>query len=227
MHTELIDTWGGQRKALLYMKWAVANLDGIGSVLDIGAGDGKAADALLAGTGYSGIDIGADIYGRNPRVKYIEDDAALRASIAESPPVDLVIWLDVLEHTADFTGLFKAGAARSRKHLFVSLPNEMNVDCRVRFLFGQPVPAHGLDLLNAKPGHKHQWLITYERAREVLVREAGALGFTLTHEVFIRELPRTGWKRLLVRLVEAPLPLNVKGHGMAFVFTRTAGNARD
>src|SRR6185369_10092479 len=137
-----------------------------------------------------------------------------------SPTVDLVTLFDVLEHTADFTGLFKNGAARCGKYLFVSLPNEMNLDCRIRFLFGQPISAHGLDLLTAKPGHKHQWLITYPQAREVLSREARSQGFELTHEVFIRELPRVGWKRMLMRLAEAPLPQTLTGHGIAFVFSR-------
>ncbi len=224
MHSELIDTWGGQRKALVYTKWAVEHLAGFKSVLDIGAGDGKAAEALPEGIEYSGIDIGADIYGRTSRVKYIENYDALRRGIAASPPADLVSLFDVLEHTADFTSLFKDGAARCRKYLFVSLPNEMNVDCRLRFLFGGPIPAHGLDLLAAKPGHKHQWLITYDRAKEVLVSEASLLGFELTHEVFVRDLPRTGWKRLLVRLLEAPMSSSLTGHGIAFVFTRSSGN---
>lgn len=225
MHIDLSDTWGGRREAFLYIKSAVESQKGIGSVLDIGAGDGKAEDAMPEGVAYGGIDIGADIYGRNPRVRYIENYAALRANIVASPPVDLVTLFDVLEHTADLTGLFKDGAGRCSKYLFVSLPNEMNLECRVRFLFGQPVSAHGLDLLAAKPGHKHQWMITYEQAKEVLVRKAASLGFELSHEVFIRELPRTGWKRLLVRLLQAALPVRLTGHGMAFVFARSRRQA--
>ena len=96
----------------------------------------------------------------------------------------------------------------------------MNLEWRVRFLFGKPVPAHSLCMINAKPGHKHQWLITYHEARAVLTKTASDLAFVLTHEVFIRNLPKTPWKRILVRLLSLPFPDQVVSHGLGFVFCK-------
>lgn len=216
--TVLIDTWSNTRKAMLYMEWAVHNLEPLATVLDIGAGDGIAADALPPHVAYSGVDIGADIYTRTDRVTYIEDYRTLRTVIAGHPSADLVTIFDVLEHTADFTTLFRDGISCSQQHVFVSLPNEMNIEARIRFLLGQQTLAHGLDLLHAQPGHKHQWLISFPSARDVLNREAEMMGFAPTHQVFIRNLPRKRWKRWLVRALERPLPVTLKAHGIGFVF---------
>src|SRR5436305_15100731 len=114
----IIDTWGQTRKALLYMGWAVENLGPIDSVLDIGSGDGIAANALPAGITYSGIDIGADIYARAGHVNYIENFDELRSEVAAHPSADLVTIFDVLEHTTDFTTLFRDGANSARRYIF-------------------------------------------------------------------------------------------------------------
>ncbi len=157
------------------------------------------------------------------RVTYIEDLVALRTAIKEHPVVDVVTIFDVLEHTADFTTLFQDGADRAQHYVFVSLPNEMNIEARVRFLLGKQTFAHGLDLLDASPGHKHQWLISFAAARNVLNREADRLGFVPTHQVFVRTLPRTLWKRWLVRALEVPLPHSLTAHGLGFVFSKKSG----
>jgi len=75
-----IDVTHNPRKAKIYMNWAITHLDGILSVIDVGAGDGAAGDVLPRATDYSGIDIGADIYERTGRVKYIENFSELRGT---------------------------------------------------------------------------------------------------------------------------------------------------
>jgi len=215
-----IDVTHNPRKAKIYMNWAITHLDGILSVIDVGAGDGAAGDVLPRATDYSGIDIGADIYERTGRVKYIENLSELRAELSAHKAADLVALFDVLEHTDDFVTLLIDGLKKSSKFVFVSLPNEMNLEWRVRFLFGKPVPAHSLCMLNAKPGHKHQWLITYHEAKALLIKTASDLGFVLTHEVFIRNLPKTPWKRTVVRLLSLPFLDEMVSHGLGFVFCK-------
>jgi len=215
-----IDVTHNPRKAKIYMNWGIKHLDGILSVIDVGAGDGAAADVLPQGTDYSGIDIGADIYEKTGRVKYIEDFPDLRAELSALKTADLVTLFDVLEHTDDFVTLFRDGLNKSSKFVFVSLPNEMNLELRVRFLFGKPVSAHGLEMIDAKLGHKHQWLITYDEAKAVLTKTASDLGFVLAHEVFIRNLPKTAWKRIMVRLLSLPFPDEIISHGLGFVFCK-------
>ena len=60
-----IDVTHNPRKAKIYMNWAIKHLDGILSVIDVGAGDGAAADVLPQGTDYLALDIGANIYAGN------------------------------------------------------------------------------------------------------------------------------------------------------------------
>ena len=96
---------------------------------------------------------------------------------------DLLTLFDVLEHTDDFVTLLVDAFKKSSKFVFVSLPNEMNLECRVRFLFGKPISAHGLCMIDSKLGHKHQWLISYHEAKAILTKTASDLGFVLAHEI--------------------------------------------
>lgn len=221
-----IDVTHNPRKAKIYMEWALKHLGNIRSVIDIGAGDGVAAEVLPCFTHYTGMDIGADIYARTKRVNYIKDIFKLCAKLNALKPADLVVLFDVLEHTNQFMDLLTDGFRKSSNFLFVSLPNEMNLERRVRFLFGQPVPAHGLCMLTANPGHKHQWLISYREAKTVLLKTASNAGFALTHEVFIRNLPKNPLKRFIVRLLSHPFPDDLVSHGLGFVFKKSNGTKK-
>lgn len=210
------------RKALALGHWLASLVPDLDSLLDVGAGDGKLAEAFPSEFSYRGLDIGADIYSRTQRVRYIEDFPALRRAISEGAPPDAVSIFDVLEHTDDFVSLFRDATAVARRFVFVSLPNEMNLECRIRFLFGQPIAAHGLNMLPGKPGHKHQWLITFEESQAVLAKEADRAGFRLTHVVFTRKISSKPISAAVYSPLFQVLPPELVAHGFAFLFKRVS-----
>ena len=72
--------------------------------------------------------------------------------------------MDVLEHTDTFLKLFKIALNKSKKYVLVGLPNEDYLISRIKFLLGKGLLTHGLEMINTKPGHKHQWFIQYKVA---------------------------------------------------------------
>ena len=76
--------------------------------------------------------------------------------------------MDVLEHTDTFLKLFYLALKKSNKYVLVGLPNEDYIMSRLRFIFGKGIMTHGLEMINTKPGHKHQWFIQYKTAYPLL-----------------------------------------------------------
>ena len=72
------------------------------NILDIGCGDGIVSEYLVQGCKYQGLDItDACIYEQkhdNPNVQYI-DSAAIPQLMRREGPWDVVLLLDVIEHT--------------------------------------------------------------------------------------------------------------------------------
>ena len=85
---------------------------------------------------------------------------------------DCVVLFEVLEHTDTFLKLFLIALKKSKKYVLVSLPNEDYLQSRIRFVFGKGLLTHGLDMINAKPGHKHNWFIQYKEASILLKKTA-------------------------------------------------------
>ena len=50
---------------------------------------------------------------------------------------DMILLLDVLEHTRDFTGLFEQAMESAKHYVVVSLPNELFLLDRLRMLAGR------------------------------------------------------------------------------------------
>jgi 2-polyprenyl-3-methyl-5-hydroxy-6-metoxy-1,4-benzoquinol methylase len=147
-----------RRKALEYTAWLLRTAPDIHSVTDIGCADGVVATGLPSGMAYSGFDIGADIYARttDPRICYVENFEGLKAAIRASGVKDVVLAYDVLEHTDDFTSLFELALEKSRKYVFVALPNEQNIRVILGMLRGELPGAHGVAMVKMKKGHRHQ-----------------------------------------------------------------------
>ena len=83
-------------------------------------------------------------------------------------PWDMVLLLDVIEHTRTFTHLFELALAK--KNVVVSLPNELFILDRLRMLAGQELNAHSLDRLNDPEGFKISTLSTLIKQRPSLTR---------------------------------------------------------
>lgn len=201
------------------------HLSQVQSVLDIGCGDGVVGTLLPADWRYRGIDLSnAAIYEQNAsdeRILYSSPDQ-IEAVLASSEPADVVLMLDVLEHTRRFCDLFERAIPLARRYLIVSLPNELFLLDRLRLLAGKEHPAHSLDLIDLPEGFKHQYLINIAKARQILSGVASRHGFSLVEE----------WQRPLVakkRLAQPGLWLlrqlssaQLWSMGSVFVFERQA-----
>jgi len=174
---------------------------------------------------YRGIDLSnAAIYEQNAsdeRILYSSPDQ-VEAVLAGSEQADVVLMLDVLEHTRRFYDLFERAIHLARRYLIVSLPNELFLLDRLRLLAGKEHPAHSLDLIDLPEGFKHQYLINIAKARQILSGVASTQDFGLVQE----------WQRPLVaknRLVQPGLWLlrqlssaQLWSMGSVFVFERQA-----
>ena len=98
-------------------------------------------------------------------------------------PWDMVLLLDVIEHTRTFTQLFELALKKSKKNVVVSLPNELFILDRLRMLAGQELNAHSLDSLNDPEGFKHQYIINIRKAKAILNKVAERNDFELCSEV--------------------------------------------
>jgi SAM-dependent methyltransferase len=147
-----------------------------GRVLDMGCRSGALKTVLEAHRGinvrYTGMDllypaqIVADL---NQNVPFVE-----RA-------FDVVVALDVLEHTDDLHGAFDELCRIAKKYVVLTLPNGYELKGRIKFLFGFPVSGkYGLPV--ESPGDRHRWLFSFTEARD-FVRVRGARnGFSVRKE---------------------------------------------
>ncbi len=99
----------------------------MGSLLDIGCGDGIVGDTIDQNIRYRGLDLSeACLYEQNPdnpNILYV-DPKKLFEILEQQEQHDVVLLLDVIEHTAGFTDLFEAAIQKTKTHIVVSLPNE-------------------------------------------------------------------------------------------------------
>jgi SAM-dependent methyltransferase len=193
------------------------------SVLDIGCGDGVVGRWLPQGTTYRGLDLAdACIYDQshdNPAIRYV-DPAQLNEVVRSEGLFDTVLVLDVLEHTRRFTPLFELALGQARRTVVVSLPNELFLLDRLRYLGGKEVPAHSLDQLDRPEGFKHQFIINIAKARALLEQVARPAGFDLVEEV---QRPLVAKRRLLQPLLAGLRTVSsaqLWSMGSVFVFVR-------
>ena len=133
---------------------------------------------------------------------------------------ECVALMDVLEHTDTFLKLFKIALDKSSKYVIVGLPNEDYLISRFRFLFGGGILTHGLDMINKKPGHKHQWFIQYKVAKTLLDNFARKKNYSLKAHMFYINLPSNFIKRIIYRFLILFFPLRVKMNNFCLVFEK-------
>jgi len=199
----------------------------VGSVLDIGCGDGVVSHHLPRETDYLGLDINeACIYEQkhdNPKVRYVQANA-IPVLMAEKGPWDMVLLFDVLEHTRDFTQLFELALKSCNQYVIVSLPNELFFMDRARMLLGQELNAHSLDLLGQPEGFKHQYIINIAKARTVLSNKANNFGYQLREEVVRPLKPKNKLLAPLPKLLAKLTDEQLWSQGSIFIFQKQRSN---
>ena len=83
----------------------------------------------------------------------------------------------------------------------VALPNEDNFLSRIRFLQGKGILTHGLDMIDKKPGHKHQWFIQFNAASQLLKKNAKNYKFNLLNTMYFIQHPKNYLKRIVYKFL--------------------------
>jgi len=92
---------------------------------------------------------------------------------------DLVVALDILEHTDNIYKAFSELCRVSRKYVLITLPNAYEVSTRIKFLMGRPISGkYGLPV--EPPDDRHRWLFSLREA-QIFTRALGERhGFEVT-----------------------------------------------
>lgn len=146
-----------------------------GRVLDIGCRSGHLKDALW-NSGKRVEYCGLDIY---PPADVIADlEKGLPFNDKE---FDVVVALDVLEHTDDIYKAFDETCRVSRKFIVITLPNAYELKARIKFLLGLPLSGkYGLP--PEPPADRHRWLFSFVEAKRFVQDRAKRVGFIVKDE---------------------------------------------
>jgi len=148
-----------------------------GQVLDVGCRSGAFGTVLRERrcTGdltYCGLDL------RHPADVIADLDQGLPF---QAETHDVVVALDVLEHTNDLHRAFMELCRVSRKFVVITLPNAYELRGRLKFLVGRPFSGkYGLPV--EPPEDRHRWVFSFEEAMAFVWAMAEKAGFEVVVE---------------------------------------------
>ncbi len=109
----------------------------------------------------------------NSKVRYFGLDLFAPADIVgnlekglcfQNESFDIVVALDILEHTDNIYKAFSELCRVSRKYVLITLPNAYDVRTRIKFLMGGPISGkYGLPV--EPPNDRHRWLFSLREAQ--------------------------------------------------------------
>lgn len=179
---------------------------GCRTVLDVGCRDGILKSYLPDTIHYAGVDLV-----EGPQVDYVcnlEDGLPFN-----NESYDVVMALDVLEHTEDIWGAYAELVRVSKKAVVIILPNIYHWSLRLQYLFGIEFGKYVLSPFPIED--RHRWLTSYNSALEFANQMASNHGLTLsTRDLY-------GARRYVpFDLVLSKLSKNLSVWSVAFVFTK-------
>lgn len=195
----------------------------IQSCLDIGCGNGNLLKLMNKKSLYLGLDSNAGIYKKkkNKKIKYFDNGKQVDEFLNKlNKKFEIVTLMDVLEHTDTFVDLFKKSLKKSSKFVMVGLPNEDCLLSRFEFLIGKGIKTHGLEMVGTKHGHKHQWLIQFKKAKEVLGDIAEKNNFKLKEVNYFITLPKTFYKRIIYKFILFFTPVHLRMNNFCLIFEK-------
>ncbi|MFA0740822.1 MAG: hypothetical protein DFNUSKGM_000929 [Candidatus Fervidibacter sacchari] len=126
----------------------------------------------------------------NARVRYLGLDlfppANVIANLEKGLPFsdkafDVVVALDVLEHTDNIHKAFDELCRVACKFVVITLPNSYELRGRIKFLLGRPISGkYGLP--PDQPMDRHRWLFSFSEARQFVRVRAYRCGFEVKDE---------------------------------------------
>ena len=210
-----------------FLKYFLKKNKDIKSILDIGCGGGVLMKLVNKDTEYLGVDADAGIYKKkqHKRLKYFKNAIQTENYLDKTnKKYECVVLMDVLEHTDSFLKLFNIALKKSNKYVLVGLPNEDYIMSRIRFLLGKGIMTHGLEMINTKPGHKHQWFIQYKVASTLLEKNSKNSKFHLLDTMFYVNQPRSFIKRIIYKIMLTFLPKTLQMNDFCLIFKKNNTN---
>lgn len=210
-----------------FLKYFLKKNKDIKSILDIGCGGGVLMKLLNKNTEYLGVDADAGIYKKkkHKKLKYFKSAIQTENYLDKTnKKYECVVLFDVLEHTDTFLKLFNIALKKSSKYVLIGLPNEDYIISRLRFLLGGGVMTHGLEMVDTKPGHKHQWLIQYKKAYPLLEKHGKKNKFNLLNTMFYINQPKTFYKRIIYKALLAFLPKTLQMNDFCLIFKKSGAS---
>ena len=206
-----------------FLKYFLKKNKDIKSILDIGCGGGVLLNLVNKNVEYLGVDADAGIYKKKKhrQLKYFKNAKETEKYLNKlNTKYECVVLMDVLEHTDTFLKLFQIALKRSSKYVLVGLPNEDYIMSRLRFLFGKGLMTHGLEMINTKPGHKHQWFIQFKTAYPLLVVTSKKYKFKIFNTMFYVNQPKSILKRFVYKIMLLFLPKTLQMNDFCLVFKK-------
>ena len=206
-----------------FVKFFLQKKNNIKSFLDIGCGNGMLLKLMSKEINYFGVDANVGIYKKkkNKKIRYFKNAKDTENHLNNhKKKYNCVALMDVLEHTDTFLKLFSVALNKSNNYVLVGLPNEDYIISRLRFLFGGGIMSHGLETINYKPGHKHQWLIQYKTASSLLKKYAKKYNYSLEYTSFYVTLPKSLVKKFIYKVGLFFLPLHLQMNNFCMVFKK-------
>ena len=159
---------------------------------------------------------------KHKNLKYFRNAAKTESYLSKTnkKKYDCVVLMDVLEHTDTFLKLFYLALKKSNKYVLVGLPNEDYIMSRLRFMFGKGLMTHGLEMINTKPGHKHQWFIQYKTAYPLLANACKKHKFKISNTLFYVNQPKSFIKRFIYKIMLLFLPKTLQMNDFCLIFKR-------
>lgn len=163
-----------------------------GHILDVGCRSGNLRRMLASKQiTYLGVDLfpPADV------VANLEQDLPFG-----NESFDVVVALDVLEHTDNMHQAFAELCRVSRRYVVLSLPNAYEIAARWKFLTGRPLS--GKYTLTAEPPlDRHKWLFSLREAQHFVATLGPQHGFQVLTEGAL-----VGPRRALIKRVVSAFP---------------------
>jgi hypothetical protein len=144
-----------------------------GTVLDVGCRDQALRQAL---EGLSDRYVGLDI--RQPADVLADLDHGIPMATGEA---EVVVALDVLEHTNNIHYVFDELCRVARCHIMIALPNQFDIGNRWATVLGRNRSGkYGLPL--EPPRDRHRWLFPFEEARSFCRHRGHSVGWCVVDE---------------------------------------------
>jgi hypothetical protein len=148
------------------------------TLLDVGCRDGKLKKFLPAEIGYAGIDLTP-----GPHVTKVCN--AESGIPYPDNAFDVIVALDMLEHTDNIWYVFDEFVRVARRQIMVVLPNSYHWKARLRFLRGKEGDKYKL---SPEPiEDRHRWLTSYDTSRTFATHMARKYGLRVTESIAVDE----------------------------------------